>query len=176
MSSASKISAINDLQRMAQTFRGILSLAEELKDFVSLEAEREKISKQIDDARLNLATIADDTNRARAELDRLLKDVDGSTRAIELDRVHAADITAAARVQAQDIVAKAHSESEAVKCEAQEYVDDLKSKRDSLETTISEMEDYDRQLKAEHKQLVAAHGSLQEEYRRLHDGLKALLP
>lgn len=174
MSAASKIAALNDLTRLAQQFRGILGLADELKDLVSLENARETETKALADAKevhvamqAKLAALDHDVEDAEHALDTARAD-------LERERGLAADVIAQAHAAADGIVQTAHSAALKIERDAEAKANASVVSHAGLLKEIAELDKRVADGKRELSELTARVTDMQAKHDRLTSGLAAL--
>lgn len=174
MSTDVTAAAINKLQRFAQEWRAVFALVDDLKDFVSLEHERDKLHEQLDTMRVDAASVANEINNSRAQLDKAHDELVGVEAEIERDRAHCADMVQAAKASAEDIVTKAHAAAEGIKRDALAHVEGTRGTIEALQQELVLLEAQRTDVQTNLSLLKRDHKALMDKHSKVLDGLKAL--
>jgi cell division septum initiation protein DivIVA len=115
-----KLQAANDIRRLATTFRGILSLAEELQEIGSIEQARDEAQKTLDSLNGQIAdkdcAFQQLLQKATSNLDAKRKEAD---EVIEQAHKQAELVIAKASLEAKKIVADANSRATQIREESE---------------------------------------------------------
>jgi len=174
MSAETKVAALNDLTRLAQQFRGILGLADELKDFVSFESAKDAELKKLADAKEVYAAMQAKLAAMDHDIEEAQHELDSHHAELEHQRVLAADETTQAHMTAQSIVQAARVSAVAIEHDAKIHADAVTAAHTNLVKENAELEKRVVENKHELSGLTARVAEMQAKHDRLSHGLAAL--